>query len=194
MLRNSSQSPLAMMRAVANEDASAQEALVERLSVRVLAVSRRLCGSLSDAEDAAQIALLEILRSAKNFRAEASLEGWADRITVRTALRTQNRERRRAALIERWAPLGRLPWGARAYVSPQEPLDVEVFLGRLSPTKREAFVLRYALEFSVEEIAEITDAPVGTVKDRLHSARKELKKAIEREHAQAQGSRKRGAQ
>jgi DNA-directed RNA polymerase specialized sigma24 family protein len=53
---------------VADQDAAAQAALVERLSARVLRVSRLLCRSQADAEDAAQLSLLEILRSAERFR------------------------------------------------------------------------------------------------------------------------------
>lgn len=51
-------------------------------------------------------------------------------------------------------------------------------LRRLSPDHREAFMLHYLEEFSVEEIAQATGAQPGTVKSRLHYARKELRKQL----------------
>jgi RNA polymerase sigma-70 factor (ECF subfamily) len=170
------------MNAVAEQDATAQSALVERLAARVLRVSRLLCRSEADAEDAAQLALLEILRSASGFRVEASLERWADRITARTALRVGRRERQRAQLLERWLTPGRFPWGTPLYTDENGRLGLDHHLARLSPRRREAFILRHALEYSVEEIAELTDARPGTVKDRLVHARKQLRAMLEREN------------
>jgi DNA-directed RNA polymerase specialized sigma24 family protein len=46
-----------------------------------------------------------------------------------------------------------------------------------------AFVLRHLAEYSVEEIAELTGAPPGTVKDRLVSARKQLRTWLRRDAA-----------
>jgi hypothetical protein len=51
----SATSQLALMRAVADHDASARATLVERLHPRVLTVSRRYCSSLADAEDAPRV-------------------------------------------------------------------------------------------------------------------------------------------
>jgi RNA polymerase sigma-70 factor (ECF subfamily) len=181
MAGSGTQSDLALMSAVAEQDTTAQAALVERLSARVLRVSRLLCRSQADAEDSAQLALLEILRSAERFRVEASLERWADRITARTALRVNKRERQRAQLLERWLSPGRFPWGTPLQAGSDASMGLGVYLGRLSVKRREAFILRHALEYSVEEIAELTGAPPGTVKDRLVNARKQLRRMLDRE-------------
>jgi RNA polymerase sigma-70 factor (ECF subfamily) len=58
---------------------------------------------------------------------------------------------------------------------------VDAYLERLAPRRREAFILRHALEYTVEEIAELTGAPPGTVKDRLVNARKQLRRMLDRE-------------
>jgi RNA polymerase sigma-70 factor (ECF subfamily) len=112
---------------------------------------------------------------------EASLERWTDRITARTALRLNRRERSRAQLLERWLSPGTLPWGTPLQATLGVSAGLDSFLARLPAARREAFVLRHALEYSVDEIAELTDAPRGTVKDRLVSARKQLKKMVERD-------------
>jgi RNA polymerase sigma-70 factor (ECF subfamily) len=179
---------LALMASVARREPAAERALVERLSSRVRRLSRMLSGTLVDADDAAQLALLEILRSAAGFRVAMSLERWADRITVRTTRRLVRRELERKGLLARWIAPGSMPWGLKES-SPPERVGLESFLDRLSPERREALVMRHTLEYSVEEIAELTGAPVGTVKDRLVSARKELRRALEREPAAGRGRR-----
>lgn len=177
------------MASVARREPAAERAVVERLSPRVRRLSRMLAGTLVDADDAAQMTLLEILRSASGFRVAMSLERWADRITVRTTRRLVRRELERKGLLARWVVPGSLPWGRREEASP-ERLGLDAFLDRLSPERREAIVMRHTLEYSVEEIAELTGAPIGTVKDRLVSARRELKRAIERDAASATRGRR----
>ena len=49
-------------------------------------------------------------------------------------------------------------------------------------------MLRHVLEYSVREIAQMVEAPEGTVKDRLVSARKQVRKMIQREREIAGGS------
>ena len=172
------------MARVSRKDAVAERTLVRRLSGRVGRLSRLLSGAVVDPDDAAQLSLLEILGSASTFLTAVSLEGWADRITVRTVRRLIRRELARRSLLARWVTPGELPWGRRGDPG-REPLGLDALLIRLSPERREVLVLRHALEYSVEEIAELTSAPVGTVKDRLVAARKELRRALEREAARA---------
>ncbi|HWA72600.1 MAG TPA: RNA polymerase sigma factor [Polyangiaceae bacterium] len=175
------ESDLALMSLVARQDARAQRVLVERLSERVRRIARLLSGTSVDPDDAAQLALLEILRSAASFRVATNLERWADRISARTTLRLVRREHQRRSLLTRWLVPGALPWGKRDEANQGERIGLDSILARLSPPRREALVLRHALEFSIEEIAELTGAPEGTVKDRLVAARKQMRRLLERD-------------
>jgi RNA polymerase sigma-70 factor, ECF subfamily len=178
-------SDLDLMAAVAARDAVAEEELMRRLAGRVRRITGFLCTGPADADDAAQAALLEILGSAGGFRVETSLERWADRIAVRTTLRLSGRERKRRHLLLRWLAPGALPWGRPPAAPVGERLSLAAFLSRLSPGRREAFVLHHGLELSVDEIAELMAVPTGTVKDRLVSARKQLRRLVEREARRA---------
>jgi RNA polymerase sigma-70 factor, ECF subfamily len=179
------QADVELMAAVAANDPSAQRAVAQRLAPRVRKVAGLLCRSAADADDAAQAALIEILRSAASFRVATSLERWADRVTVRTTLRTARRERSRRGLLERWVPADLLPWGAPSVRSALEEVSLDTLLNRLSNERFHAFVLHHALDYTVEEIAELTGTPPGTVKDRLVMARKQLRKLL---HAEARTS------
>jgi RNA polymerase sigma-70 factor, ECF subfamily len=167
-----------LMAAVAARDPAAQREVLSRLGGRVRKITGLLCREHADAEDAAQVALIAILKSADGFRVATSLERWAERIAVRTTLRASRRERSRRGLLERWLAPNRPPWGGE---TGSEPLGLEALFERLSPERRRAFVLHHALGYTIEEIAELSEAPLGTVKDRLVTARRELRKMIERD-------------
>jgi RNA polymerase sigma-70 factor, ECF subfamily len=166
------------MAAVAANDQAAQRLVVERLARRVRKVTGLLCRTAADADDAAQLALIEILKSAESFRVATSLERWAERITIRTTLHAVRKERSRRSLLERWLPEGVLPWGGPATQASVEQISLDAVLQRLSGDRLQAFVLHHALDYTVEEIAELTQSPPGTVKDRLVSARKQLRKLL----------------
>jgi DNA-directed RNA polymerase specialized sigma24 family protein len=170
-----------LMKAVASADPTAQTELIKRLAARVRRLTRLLCRRGSDADDAAQTALLEILASAHLFRDATNLEGWADRITARVVGHMRRRERLHDRLIARWLAPGTLPWGAPGTTAPPDDNACDALLLSLSEVRRVAFVLRHVVGSSVEEIAELTGAPAGTVKDRLVAARRQLRRWAMRE-------------
>jgi RNA polymerase sigma-70 factor (ECF subfamily) len=172
-----------LMKAVAATDPSAQAELVKRLAPRVRRLTRLLCRPGGDADDAAQTALLEILASARGFREATNLEAWADRITARVVGHMRRRERLHERLIARWLSPGNLPWGAPGTTAGLDDVtcDADALLASLPDARRVAFVLRHVVGCTVEEIAELTGAPIGTVKDRLVAARRELGRWAARE-------------
>lgn len=181
---------LRLMTLVASGDRRAQRVLVHRLEARVRRIAHRLLGSSPDADDASQVALIEILRSAHTFREEASIERWSGRIAARTVLRHIREKRRGLAMV---VPLSDAD--DMASVPPPENVDddtprkLQEYLNRLPDQRREALVLKHALGHTTEEIAELTGVPVGTVKDRLIAGRKQLRKMIQRDMAIGAGGR-----
>ena len=163
-------------------DRRAQSWLVARLMPTVRKVTRSLMNSAADADDAAQTSLIEILRSAKSFRGDAAVEHWARRITVRTTLRLAKQERRaqrsrdrdERALDHVQAEPARTSWEML-------PRSVQDYLAELPDNQRQAIVLRHALGYSIDEIAELTDVSPNTVKGRLRLGTKALRKAVRRE-------------
>jgi RNA polymerase sigma-70 factor (ECF subfamily) len=59
---------------------------------------------------------------------------------------------------------------------------VRALLGELPPNHRAVLVLHYLQDYSIPEIAEILDCPEGTVKSRLHHARKLLRGYLQRRY------------
>ena len=83
--------------------------------------------------------------------------------------------------MQRWLVPGRLPWGSEAHTSLNDPSRLQAALSRLSYERREALILRHGLGYGVDEIAELTAAPPGTVKDRLVAGKKQLRRWLHRE-------------
>jgi RNA polymerase sigma-70 factor, ECF subfamily len=183
---NPYQEDLRLMTLVAAGNVEAMNVVARRLSGRVRRLSRLIVRDDSLADDAAQVALVEILESARTYGAKSSLERWADRITARITLRHAKDERRRYRVVESLdAPESVEPASVErdpsdsARAETVKPLDN--YLQTLPEVQREALLLKHSLGYTVEEIAELTSVPVGTVKDRLVNARRQMRRLIQRD-------------
>lgn len=163
-----------LMAGVASGDATAQLILARRLLGRVQRLCRALLRNAHDAQDAAQVSMLEILQSARGFRGDSSLERWADRITVRTTLRASRNEKRvQRAPVEESERVS-APVGEHAVLAQE-------YLLQLSERQRTVLILRHSLEYSVDEIAALTGISANAVKDRLLRGRSLMRKMFRRE-------------
>jgi RNA polymerase sigma-70 factor (ECF subfamily) len=159
-------------------DLTAFETLVERHRVTVFRVAARLVGD-HEAEDVAQDAFLRAYHRLGRFRGDASFRTWLLRIAHNSAIDALGRRRRHAEAdepdeLEQTTDVE----GTR---QPSERLERSERLRRLEgklellrSEHRTVLVLRDVEGLSYEEIAEVTDTPVGSVKGRLHRARGEL--------------------
>ena len=129
----------------------------------------RWCGpiALQEAEDAAQEALIAILRGLRGLRDPAALFGWARAIAVREAVRVARRAGR-----EQPAELADVP----APGDPQLAADIRDVLGRLAPEHRAVLMLRDLEGLDERSSAAVLDIPAGTVKSRLARARASFRK------------------
>src|SRR5688572_7367793 len=163
-----------LMVGVAGGNLEAQRTLVRRLLRRIQRLCRALLRNRHDAEDAVQLSVLEVLKSAHSYRGESSLERWSDRITVRTTLRAAAAERRtRGAPIEGEAGV--------THGNIEHSLLAGECLERLSERQRSVLILRNGLECSIEEIGEVLGISPNTVKDHLLRGRGILRRELQRE-------------
>ena len=176
---------LRLMQLAGSGDCRAQRVLAHRLAGRVRRIAQRILQSGTEADDASQTALIEILKSAAGFNGDSSIERWADRIAVRTAIRHAREQRRRPSNVGSYCVDAETLAAPRQQGGSSERIarDVQEYLAALSAQRREVLVLKHALGYTVDEIAEMTGAPVGTVKDRLIAARKQIRKLIQRDVA-----------
>jgi RNA polymerase sigma factor (sigma-70 family) len=126
----------------------------------------RICGAiaLQDGDDAMQETMIQVLKHLRSLREPAALWGWVRRIAVREAIRVAE-ARARQVPVEQAAELA-------ADDQPGLRLEVADTLRRLRPDQRAVLVLRDLEGFSEAEAAAVLGVEVGTVKSRLHRARR----------------------
>ena len=133
----------------------------------------RICASIAvdDAEDAAQEALVLILRNLDSLREPLALWSWSRRIAVHEALRLARR-RTRAGLATDPERLARAQAALDADGSDgTTSVDVREVLRELTPDQRVLLVMRHMGDLGDDEMAELLDIPAGTVKSRVFRAR-----------------------
>lgn len=151
------------MRGAQRGDPRAMDALVRELSGYV----GRICGAiaLDDGDDAAQETFIAVLRSIRSLREPAALHGWVRRIAVREAVRVA---KRRPVAVD----VQGLDGIDERALDSSTALEVREALAALSPEHRAVLVLRDLDGFTEAEVAELLCLPEGTVKSRLHRARR----------------------
>ncbi len=171
---------LETVRRAAAGDKRAQGWLARRVVGRVRRVARALARNAADADDAAQLSLIEVLRSAHGFRGEAALEAWAGRIAARTTLRHLARERRKLEPVVNETPSLAAPAAPEA-LAESLPRDLRHYLHELPEAQRTAVVLHHALGYSLQEVAEMAEVSPNTIKGRLRLGAAALRKLVRRD-------------
>jgi RNA polymerase sigma-70 factor (ECF subfamily) len=118
---------------------------------------------------------LAVWRGAGDFRSASQVSTWIFGIAYRAALKSFRRQRHHIGV----SSLDDQPEQA---VDPGEQTEARDWIDRglnqLPAAQRLALELAYHMGHSMEEIAAITDVPVGTVKARIHQARKKLRERM----------------
>jgi len=164
-------------------DAPAFEELVMTYQHRVFGVALRMLGNPAEAEEVAQEAFVRAHRALGEFRGDAKLSTWLYAIASRLCLNRLAAGERRMARQGEDALLRLSDAGPRPDAA-LERRELETALGRaiaeLPEDRRIVVVLRDVEGLSYEEIAQVLELTLGTVRSRLHRARAELKEKLER--------------
>jgi len=153
--------------------AQAFEMLMESFQHKIFRLAYSMIGERSRAEDAAQETLLRVWKALPRFRAESALSTWIYSITRNCCLTAIERSRtKRSVSLE--DPGVRVAAEAPPHVSHAPLPDIERMVADLPDECRSAVMLFYMEEKSYEETARALGVPLGTLKTRLHRARKLL--------------------
>lgn len=167
------------------------EELIDRYQLPVYNLAFRLLDNPADTKDVVQEVFLKVFRNVSSFRGHSSLKTWIHRITVNEAYnyrRWFHRHGRQElsldasegesdrTLKETLRDQGDSPYDAALGGETRSFLEEE--LARLKPVFRQAVVLRDVECLSYEEIAEILNVSLGTVKSRIVRGREALRKSL----------------
>jgi RNA polymerase sigma-70 factor (ECF subfamily) len=185
------ESDLALVARLQQGDKSAFREIVRRHQDKVYRLALRLTRDEARAQDAMQDAFLQVYRKIEQFQENSAFTTWLYRITVNAALmRLRSEKRHRETSLEEASPR----YTEQGEIA--EPVDdwstavdddagnrelaqhAQVAIDRLPETYKSVFVLRELEDLSTEDVAQILELTVPTVKTRLHRARLALRKAL----------------
>lgn len=160
------------VRAARDGDAAAFESLVRSTADAVYGHAYRYFADAGTAEDAVQEVYLKVFRSLGTFDGRSSFTTWLFRVTRNVCLDMLRAGRRRPVPVDPLdavtAPVGDIADEAVASAA------LERALASLPPEDRDAFNAVALFDLSYEQAAEALETPVGTVKSRVHRARRSL--------------------
>jgi RNA polymerase sigma-70 factor, ECF subfamily len=145
--------------------------IVERYRDAVFGIALSRLNDFADAEDVAQTVFIEAYQSLGSLKDPSRLGPWLRQMAINRSIDVV-RKRRDTEPIEMIAETRAAPQPGAGESLKDEILTA---IGRLSKTYRETVMLFYMNGYTVAEVARMQDVPEGTVKGRLHDARKKLK-------------------
>jgi RNA polymerase sigma-70 factor (ECF subfamily) len=164
-----------LLAAVAAGNRPALERLYHSYHRRLARFLSRFTSRYENVEEIINDTFMVVWQSAKDFRNASQVSTWIFGIAYRTALKSLRRQKNHAAALS-------LDESPEQIVDPEADAEVQDWvthgLNCLTVEHRLTLELAYRMGHSLEEIAAITDTPVGTVKARMFHARRKLREYL----------------
>ncbi len=161
--------------------------LIERYQHKVYNSTFRMLGDHDDALDMAQETFIRVYKSLSNFKGNSSFSTWLFRITTnicRDELRKRQRKLTTYSLSENEDKKKNLKSveeknnPERLSMTKELNTEIQKKIDLLNPKQKAVFVLKEFQDLSYQEIADILEISMGTVKSRLSRARRSLRKDL----------------
>ncbi len=186
MLFNLTDEQLVELAVTDNPDAFGE--IVKRWERKIFALCFGMLTREDEAKDAAQETFIAAYRNLKNFRGDAKVSSWLHRIAVNQCLTTKRRQKNRqesflddeenAAERVFIAPLRQMP--SKTTEQNERLHLVRQAVGSLPADLRQVIVMKEFEEMTFQEISDVLDLPLSTVKSRVYTALKQLRMKLER--------------
>lgn len=158
------------------------EYLVKSVEERAYNIALRYMGNREDALDAMQEAFIKVYRNLPGFRMDSSFSTWVYRIVVNTCKDNLKVRARRYQMMEESSEEKILQVREEReipedrFLEREEAGNILKILNNLSSEHREILVLKDVNQLSYEEISQVLDINIGTVRSRISRAREAFKK------------------
>jgi RNA polymerase sigma-70 factor (ECF subfamily) len=160
-------------------ETDAFEILIRRHQKTIFNLVYRMLGDYDEAAEISQETFLSAYRAIGSFRGDSNFSTWLYRIAVNhatTRRKSLNTRQQRNVPIENTEPVtDPHPGPAESIEKKEISQRVQQALNSLEPEDATVILLRDLQDVPYEEVARVLDIPIGTVKSRLHRARRALK-------------------
>ena len=157
-------------------DKSAWTELLRLHQSRLTALALLITGSSDSAQDVVQEVFVRLTRVEFHHR-EGTLAGWLSTATWRLAVKEKDRMAKLSGLESYVEPVETVTQ-LEMLIKDERMLQIASAIRELSEAQRECLILRFYGEYSYEDIAALTDVPLGTVKSRLFHAVKSCREIL----------------
>jgi RNA polymerase sigma-70 factor (ECF subfamily) len=179
----------ALVERVQSGDTRAFDLLVQKYQNRIAKLIARFVRNPADVQDVAQEAFIKAYRALPNFRGESAFYTWLYRIAINTAknhlVAAGRKSPSYAVDVQEVEKYDASEW-LKEYATPERELladeiqvTVNSALEGLPPDLREAITLREIEGLSYEDIAQVMDCPIGTVRSRIFRAREAIDEKLQ---------------
>ncbi len=181
----------ALVERALNEDLAAFEQLVTRYQDKITGFAARMLSDRDEAEDVAQEVFIKAYRHLESFRGASSFSTWLYRITTNLCIdRVRAKKRRPQSAYSLDEPIDREEDSGKREIADLsfEPsgqierdelrLQVRQTMAEMPEKQRSVLVMCDLQGMAYEEIAQVLDCPIGTVKSRLFHARADLARRL----------------
>lgn len=164
-------------------DKTAFDMLYEKYKGMALHTAYLITGNRTDSEDIVQETFVKVYLHSGELKNNSGFKAWMMQILVRTAYRMGKKESREfpdeetVARMENRTEISSL----EQVMQLEERRKINAVIRQLPIKQRTVVILFYYNECSVSEIAKLLGCLEGTVKSRLHTARKKMKLILEQE-------------
>lgn len=179
---NTEEANQALLQRCQRNDPDACRELFSQYNRRIFNTAYRILGEESSAEDALQETLLNVYKGLGRFRGESKVATWISRITINVCLGMLRKGKSRKFVDLDDESAMELPAESTPYLDPLQHTSMDELRTAVNEsfrrmTQKQSEVVRlHDLEgHTIEEIAELIQCPVGTVKSRLFYGRQEFK-------------------
>jgi RNA polymerase sigma-70 factor (ECF subfamily) len=160
-------------------DETAFAELVERYQPRLRYYLRKMLNGTPAAEDTEQDVWYDVVRAVPRLKNPGAFRAWLYRIARDRAWRFL---RRRPPPQQSIDEIEIAANGVADEFTAEDVARVHAALDQLVPEHRDVVLLKYVEDMSYEEIADVAGCPLGTVRSRLHHAKRALRRALEKSH------------
>ncbi|WP_027410619.1 RNA polymerase sigma factor SigW [Anoxybacteroides tepidamans] len=176
------------IKAIQKGDQNAYAEIVELYKDKVYRLCYRMLGNRHEAEDAAQEAFIRAYVNINTYNPTMNFSSWLYRIATNLSIDKLRKKKPDIYLDEEVSGTEGLTMYSQLpskEASPEDAVEslelqetVQKAIEKLPEKYRSVIVLKYINDLSLQEISEILDLPIGTVKTRIHRGREALRKHL----------------
>lgn len=175
---------LRLIRNIAAGQSTDLERLMAKYQSFVYYLVLQVVGDPHDAEEVTQEVFWRVYRFAKKFRGDSKVKTWLYTIAVNEA---RNRIRRKGKSWTAHEDISDKEIQAdqdieESYLIQERAVEIQSAIEQLNPIQRTVILMYYREELSYQEIADIMDVPIGTIKTHLFRGKKSLARILDTKH------------